>query len=357
MSTRRIRVLIIDDSAIVRRVLSDVLSAEPDIEVVGTAPDPYVARDKILSLKPDVLTLDLEMPRMDGLSFLKRLMRYHPLPVIVISSIAPAGCAVALEALRWGALEVLAKPGGPYSVEDLSRALAATVRVAASARLPRPMASNGPVIAPPHEPVPAGDRSVIVIGASTGGVDAISQVLTRMPADSPPVLVVQHIPPVFSGALAERLNRVCRMEVAEAKHTDELRRGRVLIAPGGRHMQVAQVQGVPCVLLKDDPPVNYHRPSIDVMFQSAARIVGRQSIGVLLTGMGADGAEGLLAIRTAGGSTIAQDEESCVVYGMPAEAARLGAVDVVLPLREIAGGIMGALHRRNQSQRAPQVVV
>jgi len=348
MIQRRIRVLVIDDSAIVRRVLSDVLGGEKDIEVVGTAPDPYVAREKILALKPDVLTLDLEMPRMDGLSFLKRLMRYQPMPVIVISSIAPAGCKIAMEALKLGAIEVLAKPGGPYSVEELSSVLASTVRAAASARLKRPIERSTPSVAAPVPtgPLPSGERSLIAVGASTGGVEAIREVLTRLPADTPPILIVQHMPPVFSGALAQRLDRLCPFEVAEAQHTDELRRGRALIAPGGKHMQVAFVQGKPMVLLKDDPPVNYHRPSIDVLFHSAAKTFGRNSLGVLLTGMGADGAEGLLAIRRAGGSTIAQDEATSVVYGMPAEAARIGAAEVVLPLREIAGGIIGALHRR-----------
>jgi len=346
MIRRNIRVLVIDDSAIVRRVLTDVLSAEPDIEVVGTAPDPYVARDKILSLKPDVLTLDLEMPRMDGISFLKRLMRYYPLPVIVISSIAPAGCAVAMEALRLGALEVLAKPGGPYSVEELSSVLAATVRAAASARLQRPTAKYAAVA-----PVPAlesgggSDRSVILIGASTGGVDAIREVLTRMRADSPPVLVVQHMPPVFSAALAERLNRVCAMNVAEARPGDEVRRGRVLIAPGGKHMQIIRADGQARVALNEDPQENYHRPSIDVLFRSGAKHFGKHAVGVLLTGMGADGARGMLDIRKAGGATIAQNEETCVIYGMPAEAVRLGAAEAVLPLREIAGGIVGAVRR------------
>ncbi len=347
MIQRKIRVLVVDDSAIVRRVLTEVLSAEADIEVVGTAPDPYVARDKILQLKPDVLTLDLEMPRMDGISFLKRLMRYHPLPVIVISSIAPAGCAVAMEALRLGALEVLAKPGGPYSVEELSGALAATVRAAASARLQRPTAKYAAsASAPVAQAEGAGsDRSVIAIGASTGGVDAIREVLTKLRADTPPVLIVQHMPPVFSAALAERLNRVCAMNIAEAKHGDEVRRGRALIAPGGRHMQIIRADGQARVVLNDEAPENYHRPSIDVLFRSAAKHFGSHAVGVLLTGMGADGAKGMLEIRQAGGATIAQNEATCVVYGMPAEAVRLGAAEAVLPLREIAGGIIGALRR------------
>jgi two-component system chemotaxis response regulator CheB len=346
MMNRRIRVLVVDDSAIVRRVLTDVLSAEPDIEVVGSAPDPYVARDKILSLKPDVLTLDLEMPRMDGLSFLKRLMRYQPMPVIVISSIAPAGCAVALEALRLGALEVLAKPGGPYSVEDLSEVLAATVRAAASARLRRPTAKYASSVTAPATDAAIADRSLVVIGASTGGVDAIREVLTRMPADSPPILVVQHMPPNFTAALAERLDRICAMKIAEARHGDHIQRGHVLIAPGGKHMVAARGDGrAPIVLLNEDPQENHFRPSIDVLFRSAARHFGRHTAGVLLTGMGADGARGLLEIRKIGGATIAQNEATCVVYGMPAEAVRLGAAEVVLPLREIAGGIVGGLRR------------
>jgi two-component system chemotaxis response regulator CheB len=352
VNSRKIRVLIVDDSAIVRRVLSGMLWGHPDIEVVATAPDPYVARDKILELKPDVLTLDIEMPRMDGLSFLERLMRFHPLPVIVISSIAPEGCRVAMEALRLGAVEVLGKPGGPYTVEDLGPQVVQAVRAAgrASVRARRGLedtrentaTETARVSLPPR---PNSSPAVVVIGASTGGVEAIHEVLVRLPASFPPILVVQHIPRPFSAALAEHLNRTCALEVQEAQEVSELLPGRVLIAPGDRHMELRSVGAKRSLFLNTDPPVNRHRPSVDVLFHSAARAGADSTVGVLLTGMGADGAEGLLALRRAGASTIAQDEQSSVVYGMPAEAVRLGAAEVVLPLKDIAAGIARLLSR------------
>ena len=345
--SRPIRVLIVDDSAIVRRVLSTILNAEEDIEVVGTAPDPYIARDRILSLKPDVVTLDIEMPRMDGLTFLERIMRFHPLPVIVISSLAQSSTKAALEALSRGAVDVLAKPGGPYSVGDLKDDLARRVRAAASARPARREPEPAP--APGHTPADGGAArlgGLIAIGASTGGTQAIEQVIRNLPAAMPPIVITQHIPPVFSAAFAERLNRVTGLEVREAKGGETLRPGLVLIAPGGRHLLVdAAGPGEWRARLDDGPKVCYQKPSVDVLFHSAARAAGAQAVGVILTGMGSDGAEGLLAMRRAGAWTLAQDEASCVVFGMPREAIERGAAAKVLPLDRIAAALRGRVEQ------------
>ena len=342
------RVLIVDDSAIVRKLLSEALSEEKDIEVVGTAPDPFVARDKILALKPDVLTLDIEMPRMDGLTFLKKLMHYQPMPVVVISSLGQAGCQATLEALRLGAVEVLAKPGGPYSVGELRMDLAAKVRAAAAAHPRRapadPAAHPDP---PPAAPATAYDASaVIAIGASTGGTEAIQEVLKRLPANGPGIVITQHIPPVFSQAFANRLNEICPMEVKEARDGDALACGRALIAPGNLHMLLRKSPGGAFrVTVQDGPRVCYQRPSVDVMFSSVAEATGSRAVGVLLTGMGSDGARGMLRMKQAGARTIAQDEESSVVFGMPREAIRLGAADQVVSLRRVPAAILSQLTR------------
>jgi two-component system, chemotaxis family, protein-glutamate methylesterase/glutaminase len=340
------RILIVDDSAIVRKLLSEALSEEKDIEVVGTAPDPFVARDKILALKPDVLTLDIEMPRMDGLTFLKKLMHYQPMPVIVISSLGQAGCHAALEALRLGAVEVLAKPGGPYSVGELRMDLAAKIRAAAAARLRRPVETQQ-AHSEPSPSLPACDISTVVaIGASTGGTEAIQEVLTRMPAAGPGIVITQHIPPVFSLAFANRLNQICPMEVKEARDGDTLARGQALIAPGNFHMLLRKTPGGGYrVTVQDGPRVCYQRPSVDVMFASVAEAAGPHAVGVILTGMGSDGARGLLKMKQAGARTIAQDEATCVVYGMPREAFRLGAADHVVPLNRIPSAIVSQLTR------------
>jgi two-component system, chemotaxis family, protein-glutamate methylesterase/glutaminase len=335
------RVLIIDDSAIVRKLLSEALSEERDIEVVGTAPDPFVARDKILALKPDVLTLDIEMPRMDGLTFLKKLMHYRPMPVVVISSLGQAGCQATMEALRLGAVEVLGKPGGPYSVGELRLDLAAKIRAAAAARLRQVPAEPAPGTEPPSPPKVFDASRVIAIGASTGGTEAIQGVLTRMPANSPGIVITQHIPPVFSLAFANRLNEICPMEVKEARDGDTLAAGRVLIAPGNFHMLLRRSpDGGFRVTVQDGPRVCYQRPSVDVMFSSVAEAASAHAVGVLLTGMGSDGARGMLKMKQAGARTIAQDEASCVVFGMPREAIRLGAADQVAPLSRIPAAIL-----------------
>jgi two-component system chemotaxis response regulator CheB len=340
---RKIRVLIVDDSAIVRKILSEALSAEPDIEVVGTAPDPYVARDKILSLQPDVLTLDIEMPRMDGLTFLQRLMHFRAMPVIVISSLAQPSCQAAIQALQYGAVEVLAKPGGPYSVGELRHTLASKVRAAACARV-RPASSPTPAeivppqrIATPHTRPPG---RVLAIGASTGGTEAIAAVVSRLPANSPGVVVVQHIPPQFSGAFAQRLNGMSAVEVREAVDNDTLHPGLVLIAPGDYHMLLRKSGGRYYVNVKTGPKVCYQRPSVDVLFSSVADTAGANTVAALLTGMGSDGAQGMLRLRQIGAHTIAQDEATSVVYGMPREAVALGAAAQVLPLSAIANALL-----------------
>jgi two-component system chemotaxis response regulator CheB len=332
-------VLVIDDSALVRKVLTEALAGEPDIEVVGTAPDPIVARDKIAAVEPDVLTLDLEMPRMDGLTFLRELMGSHPLPVIVISSAARAGCSAAVQAMEYGAVDVLCKPNGPYSIGDLRLTLASKIRAASVAR---PRRRAGPVQAQCKEPVNCAAvnqqpiETLIAIGASTGGTEAIRHILEELPAHMPPIAIVQHIPPVFSRAFADRLNGLVSLQVKEAVNWDTVIAGRVLIAPGDQHMLLRRTARGYAVELKNGPRICYQRPSVDVLFESLAAAQGCQLIGVLLTGMGNDGAAGLLKLRNWGAHTIAQDEASSVVYGMPREAVKLGAAQQVLPLEQIA---------------------
>jgi len=340
VETKKIRVLIVDDSALVRRILSDCLAGQPDIEVVGTAADPYIARDMIVELEPDVLTLDIEMPRMDGLTFLQKLMHYRPMPVIVISSLAQASCAAAMRALEEGAVEAFGKPSGPYSVGDLKNTLAERIRAASRAKV-RARPNNGAASRAPHSGVDAlKPTSVIAIGASTGGTEAIREVLETLPENLPGTLITQHIPAGFSKAFSERLNHLCRMEVKEAADGDELRPGRVLVAPGGLHMMLKRSGSGYRVAVKEGPRVCYQRPSVDVLFRSVADEAGANAVAALLTGMGSDGAAGLSQIRQAGGSTIAQNEETCVVYGMPREAVRIGAAAQVLPLQQVAPAIL-----------------
>lgn len=346
---RKIRVLIVDDSAIVRRILAEALAGEPDMEVVGAAPDPYVARDKILALQPDVLTLDIEMPRMDGLTFLKKLMHFHPTPAVVISSLAQPSCRAAIQALELGAVEVLAKPGGPYSVGELRESLAAKIRAAAVARVRRAEPAKTPPAAAATGPASAarpfsvaGPAAVIAIGASTGGTEAIAAVLSTVPMGAPGIMITQHIPPEFSRAFAQRLNDLCAIEVREAREGDTLHSGLALVAPGDFHMLLRRAGGRYVVNVKGGARVCYQRPSVDVLFLSVAEAAGRHAVGVLLTGMGNDGAHGLLKMRQAGARTIAQDEASCVVFGMPREAIAVGAAERVLPLPAIAGAMLSA---------------
>lgn len=343
MPLKKIRVLIVDDSAIVRKLLTEALAEESDIEVVGTAPDPYIARDKILLLSPDVLTLDIEMPRMDGLTFLKKLMQFNPMPVVVVSSLAQASCQAGVEALRAGAVEVMAKPGGPYSVGELKISLASKIRAAAAARVVRrhsviPQASLPALLSGKFNPL-----AVVAIGASTGGTEAIEEVLMHLPPGMPGIVITQHIPAGFSRAFAERLNKYCPMQVAEAANGDIVRSGSALIAPGNFHMILRRVGGIYQVTVKDGPMVCYQRPSVDVLFSSVAEAAGASAVGVILTGMGSDGAHGLKRMKLAGAITIAEDEASCVVFGMPKEAIKMGGVDRVVPLQSIAQAIVGSL--------------
>ena len=339
------RVLVVDDSALVRKVLSKEISKYPDFEVVGSAIDPYDAREKILRLNPDVITLDLEMPRMDGLSFLSKLMKYHPLPVVVVSSHALKGSAAAMAALELGAIEIVPKPGSEFSVPDVERLLIHALRAAAAARRetlrsPAQVVDAGTHRAPPAMPLLDTTRKVVAIGASTGGTQAIEAVMREMPPDAPGTVIVQHMPQMFTGAFAVRLNKVCSMEVREAQDCDDVVTGVALVAPGNRHMVLQRNGSCYQVRVRDGPRVHFQRPSVDVLFQSVALISGPNAIGVILTGMGADGANGLLAMHSNGAYTIAQNEKSSVVFGMPKEAIELGAVDEILPISQIAQAIL-----------------
>lgn len=356
-----IRVLVVDDSAVVRKVLSDELSKFDDIEVVGTAMDPYAARDKIVALHPDVVTLDLEMPRMDGLSFLAKLMKHHPLPVVVVSSLTPRNSDTALRALELGAVEVIAKPGSQYSVPDVALNLVRAIRTAAVARpsgrsfdalaaAAAPATTTAP-LAGPNGARPVSlyalhlqtTHKVLAIGASTGGTQAIEAVLRGLPATTPGTVIVQHMPEHFTAAFASRLNQVCAMEVREARDGDDVVPGVALIAPGGHHMVLQRSGARYLVRIKDGPAVHHQRPSVDVLFQSVAATAGRNALGVILTGMGADGAKGLLAMRQSGAYTLAEDERTCIVFGMPKEAIKLGAAADVVPLPQMPQAILSGL--------------
>jgi two-component system chemotaxis response regulator CheB len=336
-----IKVLIVDDSAVVRAVLSRELAKDPAITVVGTAPDALIARDKIEVLKPDVLTLDIGMPRMDGLTFLRELMKVHPVPVIIVSALTPKGSSMAMEALALGAVDVMLKPGGSVSTPEMAAELAAKIRAVSGARL---RLSHAPVAQPRPKAAPsapaASVRTLVALGASTGGTQAIQTVLTHLPDSIPPILIVQHMPEGFTRAFADRLNGLVPFEVKEAAHGDEVHPNRVLIAPGNFHMELARIGGRYTVHISDGPKVQRQRPAVDVLFHSFARVASHSAVGVILTGMGADGADGMRAMKEAGARTIAQDEQSCVVFGMPKEAIATGKVDQVLPLEHIAAAVM-----------------
>jgi two-component system chemotaxis response regulator CheB len=335
------KVLIVDDSAIVRKILSKQLDAHPSIEVIATAPDPYIARDKIVTLNPDVLILDVEMPRMDGVTFLKKLMKYHPMPVIIFSSLTPQGSKTAVEALASGAVEVLAKPGPSYSVGDACKQLCQTILAIPKGSFPKPVSAPAAPAAP-AEPAHLLETThkIIAIGASTGGVQALTCVLSSMPADSPGTLVVQHMPAQFTRSFAERLNETCAVQVKEAADGDHIIPGRVLIAPGGYHMVLQRSGASYYVAIKDGPAVCHQKPSVEVLFNSVAKYAGANAVGAILTGMGNDGAKGLLALKEAGAHTIAQDEATCVVFGMPREAIRLNAAEAIIPLEKISAALI-----------------
>ena len=347
MSTfHKIKVLVVDDSAIVRRALSQVLAQDPEIDVVGAACDPYVARDMILQLNPDVLTLDIEMPRMDGLTFLKILQQHHPLPVVIISSVTPAGSRLAVAALEAGAVDVIAKPESAWSLGDLRAQLAPRVKGAARARLKNPGATPPPEGTEPRSTGASfHPRQVVVMGASTGGTEALKRVLSRLPDGLPGICVVQHIPPLFSKAFAERLNECCAFEVREAAHGDRLRPGLALVAPGNFHLALHWEGGSYQARLDQSPPLNFVRPAVDVLFDSAAVCAGRHAVSVLLTGMGCDGAQGMQQLKAAGAPTIVQDEATCVVYGMPRAAVELGVVDEQVSLDRVPQAVLRALER------------
>lgn len=392
--TRKIRVLVIDDSIVVRRMLSRILNDDPDIEVVDTAENPYDAEGKIIELKPDVLTLDIEMPRMDGLTFLKILMEKRPMPVVVMSSLSQAGSSHAMEALQSGAVDVLAKPYGPYSVGNVGPQLVEKVKAAAIARLRRPLPARREIPEPGQAPEPPSTsapspttestrprarfgahvtgntplerahqrarqafatsvlapirttfnpRQVVLLGASTGGTEALKEVLVHLPRQMPGICIVQHIPPYFSKAFADRLNTLCELEVREAVDGDRLTPGLVLVAPGDYHMLLQWSGTGYRVALKQGPMVWHQRPAVDILFKTGAECAGNSAVGALFTGMGKDGAEGLLAMRNKGARTFAQDEASCVVYGMPKAAHDIGAAEKMVPLNQMAKTLLTAV--------------
>jgi len=343
---RKIRVLIVDDSALVRRILTDMLSSDPTIEVLGAAGDAFIAREKIKALNPDVLTLDVEMPRMDGLTFLRNLMRLRPLPVVMVSSLTAHGAEVTLDALAIGAVDYLPKPRIDLAatLSDYRDELIAKVRTAAATRVYArdvPIASaDTPVVKSQGSRQLRTTERIVAIGASTGGTEAIKDVLVKLPPDMPGVVIAQHIPKMFSGPFARRLDSLCRMTVAEAEDGQQILRGHVYIAPGEKHLRVVRDGARYRCRLDDGPLVNRHKPSVDVLFRSVAEEAGRNAIGVILTGMGKDGAQGLKEMRDAGCRTIAQDEASSMVWGMPGEAVAIGAAADVLPLMDIYARII-----------------
>ncbi|HUD25467.1 MAG TPA: chemotaxis response regulator protein-glutamate methylesterase [Burkholderiaceae bacterium] len=355
---RKIRVLIIDDSALVRSLLTEIVNRDPDLEAIGAAPDPLVAREMIRSLNPDVVTLDIEMPKMDGLDFLERLMRLRPTPVVMVSTLTARGADATLRALELGAIDFVSKPrlGIVAGLQELAVDICDKIRVASRARLARHQrpAAAGEQLAlkiAPTQYSRLSTEKLIAIGASTGGTEAIREVVGRLSADSPAVLITQHMPPGFTRSFAARLNGLCKLAVSEAVDGERALPGHAYIAPGDRHMKLARSGANYVISLDDRPPVNRHRPSVEVMFKSVATVAGQNALGVMLTGMGRDGADAMLEMKQAGAFNIAQDEASCIVFGMPKEAIAAGGVDEVLPVTQIAERLqarlaeIGAAHR------------
>jgi two-component system chemotaxis response regulator CheB len=353
---QKIKVLCVDDSALIRSLMTEIINSQPDMTVVATAPDPLVARELIKQHNPDVLTLDVEMPRMDGLDFLEKLMRLRPMPVVMVSSLTERGSEITLRALELGAVDFVTKPrvGIRDGMLEYAEKLADKVRAAARARVRQaapahhaPAAGHAAAPSATHAPLfnnpLVSTEKLIIVGASTGGTEAIREVLMPLPPDAPAVLIAQHMPPGFTKSFAQRLNGLCRITVKEAEHGERVLPGHAYIAPGHAHLLLARSGANYIAHLSDDPPVNRHRPSVDVLFRSAALHAGKNAVGVILTGMGRDGAAGLLDMRKAGAYTLAQDEASCIVFGMPREAIAMGAADEIAPLSEMSRRVMARL--------------
>jgi two-component system chemotaxis response regulator CheB len=349
---RKIKVLIVDDSALVRQTLSSILSSDPVIEVMDTASDPYIAAKKLKEDVPDVITLDVEMPRMDGITFLKKLMSQHPIPVVICSSLALAQSETALKALEYGAVDIIQKPtlGTKQFLEESRIRICDSVKAAASSRLKKlarqrsvePKLSADVMLPPTTKAMLKTTEKVVAVGASTGGTEALRIFLEALPPDAPGMVVVQHMPENFTRAFSNRLNGICQVTVKEAADNDTVLRGQVLIAPGNFHVMIKRSGARYYVEVRSGPLVSRHRPSVDVLFRSAARYAGKNAVGVIMTGMGDDGAKGMKEMKEAGAFNIAQDEESCVVFGMPKEAVKLGGVDRVVPLESIAQEVLKA---------------
>lgn len=355
-----VKVLIVDDSALVRSLLTELVNAQPDMEVVGVAPDPFIARERIKALNPDVLTLDVEMPRMDGLDFLEKLMRLHPMPVVMVSSLTERSSDITLRALELGAFDYVTKPKIDISkgLHESCREIVDKIRAAASAKVnnlvrrPNQMKvekkNSADVVLPSLNAHIMTTEKLLIIGASTGGTEALKDILMAMPADSPAILITQHMPAAFTTAFANRLDRLCRISVKEARDGERVLPGYAYIAPGDRHLLLARNGANYITRIADGPPVSRHRPSVDVLFRSAANCAGKNCIGVILTGMGDDGANGMLEMKQAGAHTIAQDEASCVVFGMPKEAITRGGVDEIAALADIPRRIVNSLSSNGQ---------
>ncbi len=346
MSGKKIRVLIVDDSALIRGVMTELLSQDPGIEVVGAATDPYAARDKIKSLNPDVLTLDVEMPKMDGLTFLQKVMSARPMPVIMVSSLTESGCETTFRALEIGAVDFITKPkiDVQHGLEELAETITNKVKAAAAAtvrkRTPSPVNQDRIRELATQSSMIKTTDTIIAIGASTGGTEALKELLEVLPSSVPPIVITQHMPERFTKTFAERLNQVCQIGVKEAEEGDSVIPGQALLAPGNYHMELRRSGARYHVTLNQNPPVNRHRPSVDAMFHSVAHYAGANSLGVILTGMGNDGAAGMLEMKKAGGFNLAQDEASCVVFGMPKEAIKAGGVDKILPLSDLPSAML-----------------
>lgn len=346
------RVVVVDDSALVRSLLGEIINRQPDMQCIGAAADPLVAREMIRNLNPDVITLDIEMPRMDGLDFLSKLMRLRPMPVVMVSTLTERGAEATMRALELGALDFVAKPkiGITDGLKQLADEITDKIRVAAHARVKRAPAAPPPTAAgdAPARPAPVGlgrlsTEKIIFIGASTGGTEATKEVLLNLPPDSPAVVITQHMPPGFTRSYAARLDSLCKIRVKEATDGERILPGHAYIAPGGLHLSVERSGANYIARVRDGEPVNRHKPSVEVLFESAARVVGQNAYGVMLTGMGGDGAKAMKTMRDAGSYNVCQDEASCVVFGMPREAINHGAAHEVLPLRQIAGHLLERL--------------